>query len=303
LGIDWSVEFAGLRLRNPLILSPGPLTETGEALKTAAKKGMGAVMTRALHFEKGNPLQWVQCGPGSLMNKGGTSPLGFEAWVTNEIQVAKEGGIPVLATFENPHHRVDEVKQMAEGFSNAGADMLVLIDPGSAEAIRSSLQAVKQVTDLPVALKLGIGDWGQGPAYQIDKLGRTAEDAGVDALIAIDAVASATKIDLTTLQPMPYTLENRGWSLSGTAIHPLAVFCVSKLARATKLPIMGVGGVGTGADAAEMLLVGATTIGICSAAVIQGLGVFRSVLKELEGFLERHKFQAVKDCIGKALPT
>ncbi|MCK4821212.1 hypothetical protein KA005_35935, partial [bacterium] len=64
-----------------------------------------------------------------------------------------------------------------------------------------------------------------------------------------------------------------GGSMSGTVIHPLAVFCVSKLAQSTKSPIMGVGGVSSGADAAKILLLRASCVGICIAVVLHGLKV------------------------------
>ena len=122
---DLSVELSGLKLRNPVILSSGPLVEDGTQMKKAARLGAGAVMTRTMYLEPGKPLQWVVCAPESLMNTGGFSSLGLKPWVQSEIKIAKQGGVPVIATIVNPKKNPADIIEMADALEKAGADILV----------------------------------------------------------------------------------------------------------------------------------------------------------------------------------
>ena len=85
-------------------------------------------------------------------------------------------------------------------------------------------------------------------------------------------------------------------------MRPIAVRCVRDLCRAVDVPVVAVGGVTTGRDVVEMILVGATAVGIGSAICYRGMEVFREVCEELRGYMERRGYGGVKELRGKALP-
>jgi dihydroorotate dehydrogenase (NAD+) catalytic subunit len=298
---DLSVELSGLKLRNPVILSSGPLVEDGTQMRKAARLGAGAVMTRTMYLEPGKPLQWVVCAPESLMNTGGFSSLGLKPWVEREIKIAKEGGVPVIATIVNPKKNAAEVIEMASALETAGADMLVCATSAERDVLISSIKAAKEAAKIPVYVKMGIGDGFGELAKNIGVVGKDAEQAGADGIVAIDTMATATKIDVKTGEAVENSLEDKAWRLSGAAIHPLAIYCVSKLARSVKVPIIGVGGIRTGEDAIEMMMAGASAVGICTAAVLRGPRVLGKITKEMELFLARRKIRRASEVVGLAL--
>ena len=88
-----------------------------------------------------------------------------------------------------------------------------------------------------------------------------------------------------------------GW-LSGTAIKPLALRCVYDAARAVKIPIIGVGGIGNGRDAAEMLMAGALAVEVCTEAILRGPTVYGRIARELNEFLDEHDYKSVDEISG-----
>lgn len=84
------------------------------------------------------------------------------------------------------------------------------------------------------------------------------------------------------------------------AMRPIAVRCVRDLCRAVDVPVVAVGGVTTGRDVVEMILVGATAVGIGSAVYYRGMEVFQKVCQELQDYMERHRYGEVEEFRGRA---
>jgi dihydroorotate dehydrogenase (NAD+) catalytic subunit len=105
-------------------------------------------------------------------------------------------------------------------------------------------------------------------------------------------------IDVETAWPV---LTNRVGGVSGPAIRPIAVRCVYDICRAVKVPVIGIGGVSNGRDVAEMLLVGATAVGIGSAVKHDGIAVFSHAVDELQQYMRRHNYRCLDDFRGAAL--
>jgi dihydroorotate dehydrogenase (NAD+) catalytic subunit len=118
--------------------------------------------------------------------------------------------------------------------------------------------------------------------------------AGADAITAINTVR-AMKIDIETAQPV---LANKFGGLSGPAIKPIAVRCIYEIYEQVKKPIIGCGGVTTWEDAIEFLLAGASAVQIGSAIAWKDLGVFKSVSRGIDRYLERKGFRRVRDVVG-----
>ncbi len=88
--------------------------------------------------------------------------------------------------------------------------------------------------------------------------------------------------------------------MSGPALRPIAVRCVYDICRTVDVPVIATGGVTTGRDAVEMILVGAAAVGIGSAVYYRGIDVFRQVCQEIQEYMEQHGYQRIDDFRGRA---
>ena len=104
-------------------------------------------------------------------------------------------------------------------------------------------------------------------------------------------------IDIETGLPLMGSKEGYGW-LSGAAIKPLALRCIYDAARVVKIPIFGVGGIVNGRDAAEMFMVGASAVQVCTEAILRGPTVYGKIARELDAFLDGHGYNSLDEIKG-----
>lgn len=121
--------------------------------------------------------------------------------------------------------------------------------------------------------------------------------AGADGLVMINSFGPCMSIDLETGYPIMGSQKGYGW-LSGAPIRPLAVRNIYDASRVVNIPIIGVGGVTCGRDAAEMLMAGASAVEVCTEAILKGPGIYGKIAKELNAFLDEHGYKDVKEIIG-----
>ncbi len=157
---------------------------------------------------------------------------------------------------------------------------------------------VKEVSKIPVWAKMtpNVGDPTAGP--------RMALKSKVDGISAINTILSVSGIDLRNLRPTP-TVE--GYSVpggySGQAVKPIALRQVMEIARAFPgLEISGMGGIETGFNAAEFVLLGSSTVQVCTGAMLQGYEVIAKLKEELLKVMTDHKFETLREMVGKSLP-
>jgi dihydroorotate dehydrogenase subfamily 1 len=157
---------------------------------------------------------------------------------------------------------------------------------------------VKEVSALPVWAKMtpNVG--------HVTEPAGAAVKAGVDGISAINTILSIIGIDMKTLRPMPtvegYTVPG---GYSGQAVRPIALRQVMEIARAFPgVPISGMGGIETGSDAAQFLLLGSHTVQVCTGAMLRGYEIISELKAELEKFMVDHEFTNLRDFIGKSLP-
>jgi dihydroorotate dehydrogenase (NAD+) catalytic subunit len=165
--------------------------------------------------------------------------------------------------------------------------MLFGVDEKAAFAVTN---AVKNVISVPLIAKL------TPAAPDIGKIAKVCEDAGADAICAINTAGPGMVIDIEAQMPV---LAFKKGGLSGPMIKPVAVRCVYDIYRAVSIPIIGLGGVTTGEDAVEMCMAGATLVGMGSAVRYRGMEVFHQVYREMADWLAAHHFTR-DDIIGAA---
>jgi dihydroorotate dehydrogenase (NAD+) catalytic subunit len=151
---------------------------------------------------------------------------------------------------------------------------------------------VKSAVNLPVLVKLTPN------TADIVALGRAAVDGGCDALVAINTV-KAMAINPEVGMPI---LSNRFGGYSGPGIKPIGLRCVYELAAAEfGVPIIGAGGITTGQGAIEYIMAGASAVQIGTAVYYDGISVFDKLKSEITEFMEKNRYNSIKDMVGLAI--
>jgi len=306
--VNLNVDLCGHMLKNPLILAAGILGLRGETLKRVASFGAGAVTTKSIGKTRNRGYRTpniIEPYPGVVLNAMGLPNPGYIRF-KKEILIAKEGGVPVIASVYGSNAK--EFTVVSKAMENAGADMVELNiscphpkTPGrligqDATATFTVVKAVKETVGIPVIVKLTPN------VTDIKEIATAAIEAGCDAINAINTV-KALYIDIDRKAPV---LSNKVGGMSGWSIKPIAVRCVAEVAMlirklGKKIPIIGTGGVYTGRDVVEMMMAGATCVGIGTAVLHHGPEIFQKILKEFEDILIKKGYDDVSEIIGCAL--
>jgi len=264
----------------------------------ALNSGADAVVTKSigLHPRKGHHGPVLASSHGGLLNAVGLTNPGIDAF-EEEMQILRKAKVPVVMSVfgDSP----EEIAVVAEKGANMGPSAIELnLSCPHAEISQIShsptatskyVRAVKEVVKLPVFAKLTPN------ATDYVAVGKSAQDAGADAIVAINTVR-AMKIDIHQQRPV---LGNRTGGLSGPPIFPVAVRCVYDLHNALSIPIIGVGGVSTWEDAIEMHLAGASAIQI-GTAVMEDIEVFSKIKNGVSTYLKERGHKSVDEIVGFA---
>jgi dihydroorotate dehydrogenase (NAD+) catalytic subunit len=303
-----STTLCGVELPNPLVLASGILGTEAELMARVARSGAGAVTAKSCSLEPraGHPNPTVLAWEHGLINAVGLANPGVEAEV-EELARAKAlleplGVALIASVFADT---VENFARVAGRVIEAGPDLLEVniscpnvhdefgtpfaVDAAAAARVTAAVK--ESVADrVPVLVKLSPN------VNDIATVARAVEAAGADGITAINTLAGMV-IDVHAQRPI---LANRTGGLSGPAIRPLAVRCVYEIYRAVDLPIIGTGGVSTGQDAVEMIMAGATAVGLGSAVYGEGPEVFGRVAGEMEDLLAALGYGSVAEARGAA---
>ncbi len=290
---DLTVNIFGLRLKSTLILGSGPLSYGAEGMIRAHQAGAGAVATKTIRNKAAcNPYPHIiKSTASSLINAEKWSDISGVRWVKEEIPKAKEAGVVVIASIG---HTPEEVENWIKPVDEAGADMIELVFYRE-EAIVSMTLRAKDSTDKPVIVKIS-PNW-------VDPL-QTALEAlehGADGITAMDSVGPVLRIDIRTKKPLLGSEKGYGW-LTGGAIKPIVLRYIAEIASRTDRPIIGLGGVMTASDAVEMLMAGASAVGVCSALILKGVEYLSRLNHGIKKLLAELNYATIASVSGAALP-
>jgi len=292
------VELAGLKMANPVILASGVMGTTPGGLARVTREGAGGVATKSLGPEprEGHPAPNVVKVTAGYLNAMGLPNPGVEEFarelVGTEMDSTVFGSIYAHDTEEfcRVAGVIEPVVHALElNLSCPHADSL-----GSAIGSRPSLveeivSGVVEEVKIPVFAKL------TPSVADITEIGGAAESAGADGVVAINTLPGMA-IDVETKTPI---LGNKSGGLSGPAVHPVAVKSVYDLYEELSIPIIGVGGIETGEDLAEIMLAGATAVQVGTAIADRGMSIFRELNSWLADYLDFHKI-SISELVGKA---
>lgn len=299
--IDLSTSLLGKKLKNPTILASGILGVTSSSLIRVANSGVGAITTKTICFERreGHHGPVIVEVFGGLLNSVGLSSPKPEEGIFELKKVLSKVKVPVIASFfsEDP----EKFSLLAEKISEEAKPNFLeanLSCPNLEGKIictdknltRKIVEKVKGSTKIPLIVKLSPN------VSDIGKIAKVAEDAGADAISAINTVKGMV-IDIKTGKPI---LGNKFGGLSGPCIKPIAVRCVYEIYQEVKIPIIGIGGINSGEDAIEMLMAGATAVGVGTGILYHDIKIFKKISNEIKNFMKKENYNNLKEIIGKA---
>lgn len=317
---DLRTNLAGIKSPNPFWLASAPPTNSGYQIMKAFDAGWGGAVWKTL----GVPVVNVSSRYGTL-NYRDNRMVGFnniELITDRPLQDNLREISEVKKRF--PDHAViaslmvetrEEWHQIVRDVENAGADGIELnfgcphgmCERGMGSAVgqepkvlQTIVQWVKEVAKIPVITKLtpNISD--------ITRPARAAKAGGSDAISLINTIQSVISVDLDTFVPMPNVdgkSTNGGYC--GPAVKPIALNMLKNCAQDKQvgIPISGIGGVENWRDAAEFILLGATSVQVCTAVMHYGFGIIRDLKSGLERYMDEKGFKTLEDFRGKALPN
>ncbi len=299
--VDLRTEVAGVHLRNPTMLASGFLDETGGSMGRVYQSGAGAVVTKSVGPEprEGYPNPTIVELDAGLLNAVGLPNPGIVEY-EHEVKRALAVGAVVIGSVYGKD--ADEYAAVAVKMATYGvkAIELNLSCPHAKglgteiaqheDAVRDFTRAVKDAVSLPVFPKLS-------PNVQdIASFAVAAEEGGADGIVAINTLKA---MSITPELKLP-SLANKFGGLSGPAIRPIGVRAVYDICEKVHVPVIGVGGVGSGREALEYIMAGASAVQVGTAIISKGLGVFEAITKEMASLLEEAGFRSVSEAIGVA---
>jgi dihydropyrimidine dehydrogenase (NADP+)/dihydropyrimidine dehydrogenase (NAD+) subunit PreA len=316
----------GLRLPNPFVIGSGPPGTNLSVINRAFREGWGAVIAKTVSLDSSKVVN-VSPRYAKLHSSDGKEVIGwenielisdrpFEIWL-DEFKRCKDAhpeGVLIASIMEE--YRKDSWIEIVERCEAAGVDAFELnfsCPHGLPErkmgaAMGQDPELLEEVCGwVMAAAKLPVWAKMTPNITHIEEPGRACLRAGCHGLSAINTIRSVMGVNLDTLRPEPSV---EGWTTPGgyssRAVKPIALRMVMELATLirSEFPgrtLSGLGGIESGADAAQFILLGSDTVQVCTGVMKAGYGCVKPMCDELLAFMERHGFGTLSDFKGKSL--
>ncbi len=295
-----ATTLCGIELKNPVITASGTFAYGIEFEKIVDLNKLGGIVVKGLSREPmdGNPPPRVWEAEAGMMNSIGLQNIGVRAFCAEKLPALRRLSTPVFANvFGYAIEDYVEVVRVLEDHEGLSGYELNVSCPNTKHGgmffssdpalLAQVISAVRAVAKRPLIVKLSPN------VASIPPLAKAAEEAGADAVSLVNTMLGLA-IDANTRKPR---LGAGFGGLSGPAIKPLALRMVFEAARAVKIPVVGLGGIATGVDAAEFLIAGATAVEVGTATFWDPRAPLR-IANELDGFLRKQKISSVRELTG-----
>ena len=316
----------GLRLKNPFVIGSGPPGTNANVIRRAFNEGWGAVVAKTVSL---NASKVINVAPRYARMRSADaqevfgwenieliSDRPFDTWLEEFDSLKQTHPDEILIASIMEEYTKDCWHEIVERCQAVGVDALELNlscphglperKMGAAmgenpDIVQEVTGWVMEVATIPVWAKMTPN------ITHITDPGRAALAAGADGVAAINTILSVMGVDLKTLRPLP-TVE--GYSVPGgyscTAVRPIALRMVTQLAQLIRddfpdRTLSGIGGIGSGDDAAQFILLGAHTVQVCTGVMIHGYNMVQEMCSSLLAFMESHGFDSLEDFRGAAL--
>ena len=303
--VEMSVDFAGLKLSNPVFTVSGTCGYTDELSDFMDVNCLGGFITKSITPKprKGNPPPRIVETDSGMLNAIGWANVGLDRFIEEKLPVIREMSPAVFVNVagETIADYVAVVERLADESGIAGFELNIScpnVEHGGV-SFGTDENQVKKITkevkdasgDKVLIVKLA-------PAVtDISVMAAAAVDAGADALSLINTF-TAMVIDIETRRPI---LANRTGGLSGPAIKPIAVYLVNKVyndvTKESGVPILGMGGIRTASDAIEFILAGASAVGVGTANFIEPDCALK-IIDGIKKYCSRNRIENIKELVG-----
>lgn len=298
--IDMSVDIAGILWKNPVTTASGTFSPV-ESLELYDYSRLGAVTTKGVSIDPwmGNDTPRIAETPSGILNSVGLENPGVDKYLENEISflsvALKDQDCRIISNVAG-HTKEEYIKAVTELNKSDDIDMFEIniscpnVNKGGmsfgtdADIAYDLTKSLKSIAEKPLILKLSPN------VTDICFIAKAVEEGGADAVSLINTLFGM-RIDVETGKPV---LANIKGGLSGPAVKPVAVRMVYDVARTIDLPIIGMGGIMSGKDAAEFIMAGASAIAVGTAALTDPDAPIR-ILKELNTFMDEHGYSSVEE--------
>lgn len=298
-----SVNLAGVTLKNPVMTASGTFGFGREYNEFYNLSELGAVNVKGLTLNPrlGNIPPRIAETPLGILNSVGLQNPGVDQFIEEEIPFLRQFDTKIIANISGS--TVEDYLAIAEKMDSADVDLLELnISCPNVKAggmtfgtcpttVESLVKQVREKTSKPLIVKLSPN------VTDVTEIARAAEAGGADILSLINTLLGM-RIDIRTRRPI---LHNNMGGMSGPAVFPVAVRMVYQVHNATKLPIIGMGGISTGRDAVEMMLAGASAVAVGTACFRDPYAPIK-VRDGIEAFCREQGVSNVSEIVGTVRP-
>ena len=318
--LDLTTNCAGITSPNPFWLASAPPANSGGQIMRAFDEGWGGAVWKTL----GTPIQNVSSRFGAF------KPFGYEPVGFNNIELITDRSLETnfREIYEvkkrYPKHAVvvslmvetrEEWKDIIQRSIEAGADGLELnfgcphgmCERGMGSAVGQEPRINERITSwakefstVPVLVKLTPN------VSNIVPHGLAAQAGGADGVSLINTIKSIIGVDIDRFvaEPRVGSLSTNG-GYCGAAVKPIALFMTGELARHPDfhIPISGIGGISNWRDAVEFLLLGSSSVQVCTAVMLHGYRIVGDMIEGLEEYMRTHQFERIDQMVGRAIPS
>jgi dihydroorotate dehydrogenase (NAD+) catalytic subunit len=298
--VDLSVDLGFLKLRNPVLAASGTFGYGLEFAPFMDFDKIGGIVVKGLYFgpREGNPPPRLVETTGGLINAIGLQGVGVEKFSEEVLPKLRELDTAVVVNIcgasDEEYIQVIEYLDRQEGVDAYELNISCpnvekngfcpALDPDTTRAL---VKQAKAAGRRPIIAKLSPN------VTNIVEIARAAEDGGADGISLINTLL-AMAVDVETRRPK---LANIFGGLSGPAIKPIALRMTYQVATAVKIPVIGMGGIMTAADAIEFLIVGAKAVQVGTVNFVDPASTMR-IAGEMKDFCERKGIQKITELIG-----
>lgn len=297
--MNTKITLAGVEFKNPVMTASGTFGSGEEYSEFVDLNRLGAVITKGVSNIpwEGNPVPRIAETYGGMLNAIGLQNPGMELFIKRDIPFLKKYDTKIIVNVCGK--TTEDYLEVVERLGDEPVDMLEINiscpnvkeggiafgqDPRFVEEITSQ---VKKYAKQPIIMKLSPN------VTSIAEMAKAAESGGADVLSLINTL-TGMKIDI---HKRDFAIANKTGGLSGPAIKPIAVNMVYQVAKAVKIPIIGMGGIMNGEDAIEFILAGASAVAVGTANFINP-GATIDVLSGIEEYMKKYNIDDMKQLIG-----
>ncbi|MFH1336408.1 MAG: dihydroorotate dehydrogenase [Candidatus Zixiibacteriota bacterium] len=298
---DLSVTIAGVKFSNPVLVASGTFGYGEEYGKLIDLSRLGGIVCKSVTLlpREGNPPPRTAETPSGMLNAIGLTNIGVDRFIQEKLPFLQKQKTRIIVNVAG--RTIEEYVEVVQRLSRCkGIDMLEIniscpnVKEGSLafganpESAYTCIKQTKKSSRFPIIAKLSPN------VTDIVEIAQVVENAGADAISLINTLVGMA-IDVEKRRPI---LGNITGGLSGPAIKPVALAMVWKVAKAVKVPVIGLGGVMNTQDALEFFLAGASMIQVGTANFVDPQTSIK-IVNGLNGYLKEKRIDSITDLVGK----